>query len=88
MEETSDLTNPAKLWKQDVENVSENWFRVYDLNRDNVITWKEYHSINSYNKKPLKNEKESFSFFDRNLDWRLTPKEFSKAKIQKLRPKK
>lgn len=53
-----------------------------------MISWKEYHSINSYNKKPLKNEKEVFSFFDKNSDWRLTVKEFSKVKLEKIKPKK
>lgn len=61
---------------------------MYDLNNDKVISWKEYHSINTYNKKPLKSEKEVFSFFDKNSDWRLTLKEFSKVKLQKIKPKK
>lgn len=86
--ETSDLINPAKLWNKDVEEASEEFFGLYDLNRDGLITWKEYHSINTYNKKPLKFEKETFSFLDRNHDWRLTPKEFAKVRLQKLKPKK
>jgi Ca2+-binding EF-hand superfamily protein len=86
--ETASLINPAKLWNKDVEEASEEFFDLYDLDGNGVVGWKEYHSINSYNKKPLKSEKEVFTFLDRNIDWKITPKEFAKAKLKKLKPKK
>lgn len=88
MSETSDLINPSKIWDRDLEEVTEEFFDLYDLNKDKLISWKEYHSINTYNKKPLKYEKEVFAFFDKNTDWRITPKEFAKVKLQKIKPKK
>ena len=40
MSETGSLINPAKLWKKDVEEASEEFFGLYDLDKDGVVGWK------------------------------------------------
>lgn len=60
------------------------FFYTFDLNSDQVVTWREYHTVNSFYRKKVKGERKTFQYLDKNLDWRVTPNEFMSSKFNRF----
>jgi Ca2+-binding EF-hand superfamily protein len=82
--EAKTFTDPEKVGKMEAEEVQEDFFDLYDLNEDGGILWSEYAFVNSFNKKSSERSREVFTFLDKVKDWRITHKEFAKAKLARL----
>lgn len=77
-------SNPEKMDKLAAEDIQEDFFELYDLNDDGGVLFSEYYFVNSFNKKSSEKAREVFTFLDKVKDWRITEKEFSKAKLNKI----
>lgn len=78
------FTYPEKISKLEAEDIQEDFFELYDLNGDSGVLWSEYTFVNSFNRKTSPRNREVFTFLDKLRDWRITHKEFSKAKLNRL----
>lgn len=78
------FTDPEKMAKLETEDIQEDFFDQYDLNEDGGVLWSEYSFVNSFNRKSSPRAREVFTFLDKLKDWRITHKEFSKAKLVRL----
>jgi hypothetical protein len=80
------FSNPAKMSKLFAEDIQEEFFELYDLNQDGGVLWSEYSFVNSFNKRASPEARDTFKFLDRVrlLDWKITTKEFAKAKLDRL----
>jgi hypothetical protein len=59
------------------------------LNKDSEINWPEFSLVNGANKKSDDhNGRIIFIFLDKNNDWKISAKEFSKAKVKDLLERK
>lgn len=77
-------SSPEKLAQLDAPDIAEDYFELYDLNGDGGILWSEYSFVNSFNKKSSDRARDTFKFLDKLRDWKITTKEFTKAKLSKL----
>jgi hypothetical protein len=77
-------TDPEKMAKLEAEDIQEDFFDLYDLNEDGGVLWSEYSFVNSFNRKTNEGAREVFRFLDKVRDWKITAKEFSKAKLNRL----
>lgn len=68
------FTNPEKMAKLSAEDIQEDFFELYDLNRDGGVLFSEYTFVNSFNKKTSERAREVFRFLDKIKDWRITEK--------------
>ena len=77
-------TNRSIIGGMDIRTALEGYFATYDLNEDDIVTWREYHTVNQFYKKKVKGETKTFQYIDKNQDWRVTHKEFVTAKFYKF----
>lgn len=78
------VLNKTYLAMTNIQQTLEKFFGTYDLNYDDIITWKEYHTINQFYKKRVKGERRTFVYIDKNQDWRITTTEFLATKFYKF----
>lgn len=77
-------SNPEVMSQLDATDIQEDYFELYDLNGDNAVLWSEYSFVNSLNKKASPQARNTFRFLDKLKDWKITLKEFNKARLDRL----